>query len=314
MGLCFSCAGHEGGICAMTDAVATPASQQTAGASVAKHNGVWATGDFGLISSRNKQIIVKRTFKRACRRALRLGSTMYRGRPFTMHAIPEDMRQHLQAETPPVSQTGFCLQSSTHTTQHSISPEHIRRAKMTKPRLSYMVWNAGGLPYDEFMIWTTQATYDVLIVVETRMSFTSEWKLPGWHCVHSGQRNSGILIMIADRVCNMDGITWREVLPGRLVHLRLHGKSNIINLVGAYQYVWKPQSPSSLKNRAKFWKQLQNILQQCPSRDITLLLGDFNTDLEPRKGRVGPMNLNQLAPNFARFEDRETAWTDLGFV
>ena len=289
----------------MTDAVATPASQQTAGGSVAKHNGVWATGDFGLISSRNKQIIVKRTFKRACRRALRLGSTMYRGRPFTMHDIPEDMRQHLQAETPPVSQSGFCLQSSTHTTQHSISPEHIRRAKMTKPRLSYMVWNAGGLPYDEFMIWTTQATYDVLIVVETRMSFTSEWKLPGWHCVHSGQRNSGILIMIADRVCNMDGITWREVLPGRLVHLRLHGKSNVINLIGAYQYVWKPQSPSSLKNRAKFWKQLQNILQQCPSRDITLLLGDFNTDLEPRKGCVGPMNLNQLAPNFARFEDRE---------
>ena len=237
----------------MGDAGATPDNGLAMPSKVAKLNGVWAYGDFGLVASKNTQNILKRSFRRACRRALVEGQTSYKGRVLCSQDVPKDLQLKLQAHmkhsTPSTSQSSTALDSRI---------DLGRKVSPSKPRLRYLVWNAGGLPYDEWMIWASSAAYDLIVATETRMRFTSEWQVPGWTCVHSGHPNAGILVMVACKFCASDGLSWREVLPGRLVHLRLFGRTAVGVIVKTSRHMEMLKKLEYLtygKNREKIGKQ-----------------------------------------------------------
>ena len=97
---------------------------------------------------------------------------------------------------------------------------------------------------------------------------------------------------------------------GRLIHVRLH-LSTTINIIGVYQHVWDTGKSTCISQRQQVWDALSQVLQLCPARAITLLLGDFNTDCEPLRGHVGPAHVHQRIPSCQRFGDRDRLHTCL---
>ena len=89
-------------------------------------------------------------------------------------------------------------------------------------------------------------------------------------------------------------IQHRELLPGRLLHVRLEAEPSIDVIVG-YQYAWsisKQQAKAEarealLAKRSEFWTALAACIQALPRRNQILLLADLNTDTVPDGSLVG---------------------------
>ena len=106
---------------------------------------------------------VKRSFKRACNRAVKHGQASYRGRMLTVTHAPEH--------------------ASSRTTGQHPSPKHPQR------RLRVFCYNVGGLGsgmYEDLMGFLDQSHYDVVLVQETKLRVDSEYVTTNWICVGSG--------------------------------------------------------------------------------------------------------------------------------
>ena len=121
--------------------------------------------------------------------------------------------------------------------------------------------NVGGLSFDrllEIKIWAGMNEIDILILSETRWSFTSEWEDPIWAHIHTGSisdRADGILFLIRKAICPVPQIGFAEIIPGRLGHLRIHFQKRALDVLGCYQHV-DARSPDSMKRREDFWTNL----------------------------------------------------------
>ena len=118
---------------------------------------VWAMAGLGhrLPPSRCKQ--VKRTWKRACRRAVRDGHTQYRGRTLWAHEVPMRFRVFAPSDDPPKPVS------------------NPLRTISTANDLRVFSWNAGnGLVYDEWILWSDQSGYDILLIQETGWTFSNQ--------------------------------------------------------------------------------------------------------------------------------------------
>ena len=106
--------------------------------------------------------VVKRSLKRAQRRAQTNGMTWYRGKCYTS----EDF---LQMGLPPIEPS----QNSTQTDLVRCHQHHAPRRRMT-----CMTWNGGGLSshrLDEIKQWLTIQRIQIAVITETRWSFQSTW-------------------------------------------------------------------------------------------------------------------------------------------
>ena len=211
----------------------------------------------------------KRSFIRAQRRALQFGYTWYKGRIFTAD------RANLcpSLPRPPMP------------TQSNLPPP----PKTQRQRLTLFSWNAGSLSpasWDLLQQWLDDQDIDVCAVQETHWQFTSEWTTSRYHCLHSGlnSRQAGLLCLISKRLCPADQISWNEIDPGRLIHIRLHGTHRHIDLIQGYQHV---HSANRMESRSTFWDMLNDQLTSLPKRNMLYLFGDFNTSLMHRSNVVG---------------------------
>ena len=219
---------------------------------------------------------VKRSYKRACRRAANDGYAWYRGSHIPFDAFPTAMQKNILKDS---------MQKA-----RPKKTEHPRTSP--RSRLNVMHTNVGGLAatrLEEITQWAQTKDIDVLILSETRWRFSSEWDVAKWNCIHSGTESDisdGILIMVRKHVCNATNIGITEYIPGRLVHLRFHYTSRAFDLISCYQYV----DNRSLKNkhlRQHFWAQLQQCMGTVPNRNSLLLAGDFNCSLHADGQHVG---------------------------
>ena len=152
-----------------------------------------------------------------------------------------------------------------------------------------MSWNSGGLAqatWDMFQQWADNQSLDFITLQETHWQFTSEWSQSQYHCIHSGysSRQAGILCMISKRVCQAHQLSWTEIEPGRLVHIRIHGKTRSVDFIAIYQHVF---STDRLIQRQRLLDKLNDVLSKLPQRNLLVLLGDFNTSLMTRSKVVG---------------------------
>ena len=46
--------------------------------------------------------------------------------------------------------------------------------------------------------------------------------------------------MVSKRLGHSDNITWQEPIPGRILHVRVKGQLQSIDLLNLYQYVYRP--------------------------------------------------------------------------
>ena len=164
----------------------------------------------------------KRSFKRAQRRALRDGTTGYRGRLHTPSSLG---LQHLRPNT---------RQTLTH-------------ASSQDPQFRLVTWNAGGLNalrYTELLGWLQQERdagrpVHIMCVQETKWPYNAEYSNKHWFFIHSGmtQSQGGILFIVSREIATQDQIRHAPLVEGRALHLRvaLHPP---LDILGVYQYAW----------------------------------------------------------------------------
>ena len=215
----------------------------------------------------------KRSFKRAFNRSIRDGYTLYHGRLFTPadfhlpfpNVTPTTSQVHLKANAPPQKPSGA-----------------------TK-RLSVFTWNMRGMSSDRYQClleWLRGNPFDVVCIQETHWKFTNTWQTDQYHAVHSGDttNHAGLLTLISKKLLKAESLSWTERIPGRLVQLKLQGRSQDLDLIHCYQHVHKF---TKMDDRAAFWLELQTTLTSLPTRNRCCVLGDFNTTIPVANAKVG---------------------------
>ena len=233
-----------------------------------KVHGSWPQGDHGQDHGRSSITSTKkRSLRRAYRRLDTHGYTWYKGRYWQKQIILPT-----QPDFVPKPAAKTCSQP----------PEHI-----PKNRLIVFHWNGGALSsarYNELLQWLHFHRVDVAIISETHWSYTSEWQTPHWNAIHSGHgsgqkdKASGLLVLIATKLCRPEQIVWREVEAGRLVHCRLHLHPRSFDIIGVYQHTWNTAVVQKAR-RKQIWSSLAKLLQEIPHRNSLCILGDFNCSL-----------------------------------
>ena len=230
----------------------------------------------------------KRSFKRAQCRALRDGSTSYKGRLHTPSSLG------LRGIRPHRSQT-------------------VNSAPASTSSLRFVTWNAGGLNalrYTELLGWLQQEReagrpVHVMCVQETKWPYNAEYSHQHWFFVHSGmsQAQGGILFVVSRDIATPSQIRHASLVDGRALHLRvaLHPP---LDILGVYQHAWSLSSASPadgrsehlralLERRASIWSAIRNFLSATPKRNSLVVLGDFNCPLVPCHPHVGPGVITQ---------------------
>ena len=173
--------------------------------------------------------------------------------------------------------------------------------------LRVVTWNCGGLHqvrYAELLAWLDeQDSFDpvhVMCIQETHWPYHAEYSSGSRQFVHSssGTASGGVLFIIHNSLTHNSAIRYAEVLPGRLLHLRIES-SPPMDFMGVYQHSWNPhhkelQGTSDekleqlLRQRACVWDRLRSWTASIPARNKLVIVGDFNCTLTPSPPNVGP--------------------------
>ena len=211
----------------------------------------------------------KRSFRRACRRAMINGCSWYHGKCWTTSDFPPALCTSVAASFPSTSHHSSSFRTTPSTNQ----------AHSPKRRLKLFQWNPGGLSSDrfaEFQLWLQQQAFDVVCLSETRWKVESEWVSKHWTCIHTGTDagHDGVLLMISNRLCSSMKVSWQTVLAGRLLHVRLHLGLRNYDIVGVYQW---PHNAHHKTARQRLVDHLDQLMHRLPRRNLLALMGDFNT-------------------------------------
>ncbi|CAE7707358.1 acnA, partial [Symbiodinium necroappetens] len=200
------------------------------------------------------------------------GTTIYRGRAFKAHEVPDSIRQSFVYSRP-----------------------QPRTRQNPGRGLRIFCWNAGGLGgglYPELLTFLDNSQYDVAVILESKWQECMEYTTGQWSCIHSGcktRKQAGVLILVHHRLAPPSQLRFEHILQGRLLHVRvpLPGKdSRHIHLVGVYQKAYD-QKTASLEQRQQVWQAIDRCMARIPARDSLALMGDFNTPLKPSVPHVG---------------------------
>ena len=249
------------------------------------------------LGSANK--VVKRSLLRAAARARKYGMAWYRGRSYTLEEFANMGCGEPLGKPDELSKTPEYMNGLGATPAPlglgTGSPNdvfHCNTHHSPKRRLKCWMWNSGGLSldkFDEVKLWLDMQAIDVAIFIESKWSFDSEWVDSTWNFVHSGSgafRGQGILVMVRKAFCPGSKMLWQHSVPGRLLHMRLQLSGRPLDVVACYQFAYT-HGASCLKDRERWWVQLETLLHSIPHRNSLLLLGDFNTSLHYLPSHVG---------------------------
>ena len=96
--------------------------------------------------------------------------------------------------------------------------------------------------------------------------------------------------MVHSTICKQQEIRFNEILPGRVLHVRIPGKSFSLDAISCYQYVWRSKEnlQSNKDNRSSLLRKLGSSIRGMPQRNTLLIMGDFNMSLRSDMKYVGP--------------------------
>ena len=158
------------------------------------------------------------------------------------------------------------------------APSRANRTRMP-------TWNPGGMAQGslvELRHWLRSHPYDIVILPETRWGFSRCWEDDAWSYLHSTTgtpRVGGLLVMISRQFLAPEHIGYEEVIPGRVLHVRLHFSQTALDLLAVYQYADDSTVPTQ-QMRLKLWNKLDEYIYVLPSRNQLVCCGDFNCALE----------------------------------
>ena len=213
---------------------------------------------------------VKRSFKRACRRAICQGSARYRGRTLTAAQVPADLASLKQTRSRPKPMPG------------------------QECGLKVLTSNTGGIGgrlYEELLYYLENSSWDIVVLQETRSGPDMEYQCGSWNVVHSGHKpgQAGVLIALRKSLAKSCDIQLNHIIAGRLLQVRFPLRDGRhVHVLGLYQKAWSSSDKAILDKRQEVWFKLDQCLQSIAWRDTLLLAGDFNTQLVAAPPGIGP--------------------------
>ena len=84
--------------------------------------------------------------------------------------------------------------------------------------------------------------------------------------------------MVHRRLGNPQSILRREILKGRVQHVRIIHGPTAVDIVNIYQHVWRSQldHEQNTTYRTKVWNAFRRTTEQLPKRNTAIWCGDFN--------------------------------------
>ena len=220
----------------------------------------------------------KRSYRRACRRAVLTGKALYRGKWLTLAQL--GVAAHTASPAP------------------TMPKQSLSQCKLGQPtragRFRCLSWNSGSgnvCLLDELESYGISENIDVLCIQETRMSIESQWSTASYHYIHTGKERSnqqvcGVLVMISTKMAKAHQIRCASLVRGHLLHVRVQMKTNSLDILGLYQHTWHSRETRQ-HDREKLLGDFQGALHALPRRNLLLVCGDFNTDFVPDPPVVG---------------------------
>ena len=95
------------------------------------------------------------------------------------------------------------------------------------------------------------------------------------------------MLLVSKSCAAMEHLSWRAPVPGRLLHVRVHGSKRNIDLINAYQYTCHKYNKPCMEARQQWLGALNTLLNELPSRNLVYMAGDFNTSLQKPSAVVG---------------------------
>ena len=230
----------------------------------------------------------KRSYRRAVQRALRDGTSRYKGKLLTRSSL---LRQ------------GYASIGSDHQKSNVSQPSSRTKPgeKSRAPRLNTFSWNCGGLSsdkYDSLVVYLYENQIDVATIQETRWGFTSEWVVSGFYCIHSGlQDNStkrsgqagGVLTMVRTKLSPPSKLRWCSQVAGRILQVRFPYRDYHVDIINVYQRFCPENASETVREDVHTnWLELDKLLCTVPKRNVLYIAGDFNVRVSPMDKQVGP--------------------------
>ena len=242
-------------------AIATTFEQTRPGTKI---NEAWTFAGSGHIQDPSRCKRIKRSFRRACKRSLLYGCVQYKGKELWPSMVPFRMKQLLMTEL-----------------RHrpAVKPQHVNSMPSTSEALQIFCWNASqSLQLEEWITWCSTQPYTLVLVQETSWNLNRRWTAPGWYMIHSSAGRASTLCMVRSTLLRPDQLTYADVLPGRLQHIRLY-LTRIHDVFNIYQVAWNTTKPRNvlLQERALVWQSLKDAIQHVPKGHMLLIAGDCNT-------------------------------------
>ena len=167
-----------------------------------------------------------------------------------------------------------------------------------RPRARVLTYNVGGMGadlFDVFVDWLRgQSGLDIIVLEETHWGMgrgEAQWSRDGWHFVSTSSednRYAGLCVCISAKIATVSDIDFQVWTPGRLLHVRVHGKHFPIDVIAVYQWVDQGlAAQGNLQPRARIWEQLSRVLDSLPRRNVLALAGDLNSVVRPTGAHVG---------------------------
>ena len=99
--------------------------------------------------------------------------------------------------------------------------------------------------------------------------------------------------MVHTSLCKHQRLKFNEVIPGRILHVRVPGEGHCLDVLSCYQHVWRSKDTltANKESRSLFLAKLNSSIKGLPLRNTLLILGDFNMCLRTDMRHVGPCTI-----------------------
>ena len=197
-------------------------------------------------------------------------------------------------------------------TSRQAEGKQVSKPVVCTQMVKYFSWNCGGLPiskFDEVTLWADQNEFTMFALQETRRKNSCCWISGNYQIIQSGDAVShgpsyaGVLLAVRKPI----QVSYHEIIPGRLLHVRLDGLKrepphNVLVVYNRPLPVGGTATAfdSALEARAELWSALNHTISSLPCRQSVIVLGDFNCHLS----RCSPL-VPSSEPSQASSEDTE---------
>ena len=101
--------------------------------------------------------------------------------------------------------------------------------------------------------------------------------------------------MAHNSLCRSKQLKFNEIVPARILHVRIPGQDIPLDVISCYQHVWRAGEADTAKKESRnhLIRSSGNARGNIPRCSTLLVAGDFNMSLKTDHKHVGPCTLKR---------------------